>query len=239
MFIAPVDVAATASSLSFLLPNVVRSIRPDGFSPFTLRRVSGAGKLQRIDLRRCRRGRTACRAEIIHDAPFAAAIGACILTSLVDPIRSSGPDDDDVGGTLNATDTRFAVMGIISFIPYFNWLSWVFAWLDTSRPRYLVYGIVYLAPYLRTNLSLSPDESWLPIASILICIIHIQLEANINSGNLQSFALFDEAVKLFSLLWEKKDPPSNGNEKLSKGRTKKKLHQDKGLDDIAEEKKSD
>lgn len=26
---------------------------------------------------------------------------------------------------------------------------WVFAWLDTRKQRYLIYAIVYLAPYLR------------------------------------------------------------------------------------------
>ncbi|XP_048422695.1 uncharacterized protein LOC103950132 isoform X2 [Pyrus x bretschneideri] len=114
-----------------------------------------------------------CRAEFSNDAPFAAAIGACMLSSLVLPV--STPDDDDSGGSpMDSTDARFAVMGIVSFIPYFNWLSWIFAWLDTGKRRYAVYALVYLVPYLRTNLSLSPEESWLPVASIVFCIIHVQ-----------------------------------------------------------------
>ncbi|GAV68717.1 hypothetical protein CFOL_v3_12220 [Cephalotus follicularis] len=40
-------------------------------------------------------------------------------------------------------------MGIVSVIPFFNWLSWVFAWLDTGKRRYVVYSLVYLFPYLR------------------------------------------------------------------------------------------
>lgn len=162
-------------------------------------------KLKRIGNQGCRRGRNLCRAELVHDAPFAAAIGACVLTSLVAPIHSMGSEDEDGSGAIDSTDARFAVMGIIGFIPYFNWLSWVFAWLDTNRPRYLVYSIVYLAPYLRTNLSLSPDESWLPIASILLCIIHIQLEASIRNGDFDGFAFFNEASKLISPFTGKKD----------------------------------
>ncbi|RWR80802.1 hypothetical protein CKAN_00946000 [Cinnamomum micranthum f. kanehirae] len=94
-----------------------------------------------------------CRADLSQDAPFALAIGSCVLNSLIFPVTSDGDDGDADGGSgINSTDTRFAVMGIISFIPYFNWLSWIFAWLDTGRQRYLVYSIVYLAPYLRQDL---------------------------------------------------------------------------------------
>ncbi|KAF5200030.1 zinc finger matrin-type protein [Thalictrum thalictroides] len=132
-----------------------------------------------------------CRAELLQDAPFAVAIGASMLNSLVFPIPKTPDDDnDDSGSAIDSTDARFAVMGIISFVPYFNWLSWIFAWLDTGSPRYAVYSIIYLAPYIRTNLSLSPDESWLPIASIIFCIIHIQLEASIRNRDLQGFQLF-------------------------------------------------
>ncbi|CAL5015225.1 unnamed protein product [Urochloa decumbens] len=130
---------------------------------------------------RPRRRALACRADLQQDAPFAAAIGACVLASLVlPPPRPRGEEGEEVeeGGEFGATDTRMAVMGIISFLPYFNWLSWIFAWLDSGRRRYLVYAAVYLAPYLRANLSLSPDESWLPIASIFICILHIQKQAS-------------------------------------------------------------
>lgn len=109
------------------------------------------------------------------------------------------------GSGIDSTDSRFAVMGIISFIPFFNWLSWVFAWLDTGKRHYAVYSLVYLAPYLRSNFSISPDESWLPIASIVLCIIHVQLEASIRNGDLQGFQLFSEAAKRFSSGTEKKE----------------------------------
>ncbi|KAF8030573.1 hypothetical protein BT93_E2875 [Corymbia citriodora subsp. variegata] len=145
-----------------------------------------------------------CRAELSPDAPIAAAIGACMLSSLVLP-ASAGSGDEEDGTVMDSTDARFAVMGIVSFIPYFNWLSWVFAWLDTGKRRYAVYALVYLAPYLRSNLSLSPEESWLPIASILFCIVHVQLEASIRNGDIEGFQLFNEAAKLFSSLSGKKD----------------------------------
>lgn len=67
---------------------------------------------------------TTFRAEFSHDAPFAAAIGACMLSSLVLPPVSTGApgDDADAGSGIDSTDARFAVMGVVSFIPYFNWL---------------------------------------------------------------------------------------------------------------------
>ncbi|EXB81858.1 hypothetical protein L484_015332 [Morus notabilis] len=105
----------------------------------------------RVDFRLVRRkiGVGICRAERSHDAPFVAAIGACMLSSLVLPVAGA-PDDDENGedAAIDSTDARFGVMGIISFIPYFNWLSWVFAWLVTGKRRYAVYSLVYLLPYI-------------------------------------------------------------------------------------------
>ncbi|KAK3030661.1 hypothetical protein RJ639_035865, partial [Escallonia herrerae] len=115
-----------------------------------------------------------CRAEFSNDAPFAVAIGACILNSLAFPIPT-GDGVDDGDSVIDLSDARFAVMGIISFIPYFNWLSWVFAWLDTGSRRYAVYAIVYLAPYLSLDTS----------------TCHWQLEASIRNGDLEGFKLFN------------------------------------------------
>ncbi|XP_022958724.1 uncharacterized protein LOC111459865 isoform X1 [Cucurbita moschata] len=156
-----------------------------------------------------------CRAELGNDAPFAIAIGACILSSLVLPPAGGGSDDDS-DAVMDSTDARLAVMGIISFIPYFNWLSWVFAWLDSGKRRYAVYAIVYLAPYLRSNLSLSPDESWLPIVSILICIAHIQVEASIKNGDIQPFQIFGKTSNQIS-----RTKIARGHLKGSQGPTKK------------------
>ncbi|KAL6556238.1 hypothetical protein OROGR_005526 [Orobanche gracilis] len=152
--------------------------------------------------RRSRDGK--CRAEFSADAPVAMAIGACLLNSLVFPPTPSR-EDLAAESLIDSSDARFAVMGVISFIPYFNWMSWVFAWLDTGKRRYAVYAIVYLAPYLRSNLSLSPEESWLPIASILLCILHIQLEASIKDGDVQGFQVLNQAAKLLSSIMQKKN----------------------------------
>ncbi|XVF10325.1 hypothetical protein REPUB_Repub07fG0173000 [Reevesia pubescens] len=48
------------------------------------------------------------------------------------------------------------------------------------------------------NLSLSLEDSWLPIASIIFCIVHVQLEASINNGDLQGFQIFSQAAKHIS-----------------------------------------
>ncbi|TVU16011.1 hypothetical protein EJB05_39557, partial [Eragrostis curvula] len=169
---------------------------------------------------RPRRRALVCRADLQPDAPFAAAIGACVLASLALPPprpRGDAEEEDDEGGVFGGTDTRMAVMGIISFLPYFNWLSWIFAWLDSGKRRYLVYAAVYLAPYLRTNLSLSPDESWLPIASIFICILHIQLEAAASSGDIESFKFVERARNLFFPSAAKEKDAHHGNKRDSIG----------------------
>ncbi|WOL05677.1 hypothetical protein Cni_G14406 [Canna indica] len=181
-------------------------------------------QLQKIRYKGNRRNSGVCRAELVHDAPFAAAIGACVLSSLVFPISASEAEHEDTDGPIDATDARFAVMGIISFIPYFNWLSWVFAWMDSGRQRYLVYAIVYLAPYLRTNLSLSPEDSWLPIASILVCILHIQLEVSIKNGDVKGIQFFNEASNLLSTMIRNREMESDiPHESSHKERSKRNM----------------
>ncbi|KAG0587413.1 hypothetical protein KC19_2G162400 [Ceratodon purpureus] len=127
------------------------------------------------------RGTGICRAGLEDDAPFALAIAASVLSTLVLPADTSSEDTNESVSPLGGDDVRYAAMGIISFIPLFNWLVWVFAWLDTRKQRYLIYAIVYLAPYLRSGLSLSPEDSWLPIASVLACILHVQLDISASS----------------------------------------------------------
>ncbi|KAF8047223.1 hypothetical protein N665_3141s0003 [Sinapis alba] len=149
----------------------------------------------------CRKGskveRLICRADFSQEAPLASAIGACILSSFVFPVakRVEDEEEEEENSAIVSTDMRLAAMGIISFIPYFNWLSWVFAWLDTGKTRYSLYALAYLLPYLSSNLSISPEESWLPITSIFLGIIHVQLEASIANGDVQTLAFFRDTSK--------------------------------------------
>ncbi|CAI0408862.1 unnamed protein product, partial [Linum tenue] len=166
---------------------------------------------------RGRRGVLICRAELPQEAPYAAAIGACMLSSLLLP-SPYPPSDQESDSGMDTTDTRLTVMGIISFVPYFNWLSWVFAWIDTGKRRYAVYALAYLAPYIRSNLSLSPEDSWLPIASIFLGVIHVQLETSIKNGDIQGFQLFSEVSKLLSFTKEKREDDIVDGERLPKGR---------------------
>ncbi|KAH6774031.1 Phosphoenolpyruvate carboxylase family protein [Perilla frutescens var. hirtella] len=193
--------SSPSASLS-LKPSYLPSIRPIH---------TRYNQLKQLRQKRLRDGK--CRAELSTDAPVAMAIGACILNSLIFPATPL-PEDVEDESLIDSSDARLAVMGIISFIPYFNWMSWVFAWLDTGKRRYAVYAIVYLAPYVRTNLSISPEESWLPIASILLCIFHIQLEASIKNGDIPGFQIFNEAAKSLSSIKK--------NEKISKEREERK-----------------
>jgi len=111
--------ASTAASLRPPL----RRFRGGGALPFGAHR-GGMCAADPLFLRPRRRA-LACRADLQQDAPFAAAIGACVLASLVlPPPRPRGEVGEEVeeGEAFGATDTRMAVMGIISFLPYFNWL---------------------------------------------------------------------------------------------------------------------
>ncbi|KAI9075063.1 hypothetical protein K1719_042961 [Acacia pycnantha] len=148
-----------------------------------------------------------------------------MLTSLVFPV-SDGRHEEDGDSAIDGTDTRFAVMGILSDLGFSDFFQTAiqcsqlgFAWLDTGKRRYAVYALVYLAPYLRSNLSLSPEESWLPIASIIFCIIHIQLEASIRNGDIQGFQIFREVSNQISSSNKKKDH-LNQKEEMSKGSKK-------------------
>ncbi|KAK4400252.1 hypothetical protein Sango_1131300 [Sesamum angolense] len=199
----PLTITSPSSASLSLKPRCLPSLRP-------IRTTSRYNQLKKLKQRRLRDGK--CRAELSADAPVAMAIGACILNSLIFPMTPS-PEDIEAESLIDSADARFAVMGVISFIPYFNWMSWVFAWLDTGKRRYAVYAIVYLAPYLRSNLSISPEESWLPVASILLCIFHIQLEASIKNGDIQGFQLLNDAAKRLSSLKKSNRMSDEGEER--------------------------
>ncbi|KAF8405130.1 hypothetical protein HHK36_010028 [Tetracentron sinense] len=69
----------------------------------------------------------------------------------------------EVWQIIDSTD----VIGIMSFIPSFNLLSWVFAGLDTGRWCYGVHSIVYLAPSLRKNFSLLPHPIFIKLFKVV------------------------------------------------------------------------
>ncbi|XP_022131237.1 uncharacterized protein LOC111004499 [Momordica charantia] len=211
--------ASLSSSPSNLSSLKLRLPRPPSTFSTSLSNLKSLNPCDKAASDQKRIGNGVCRADLGNDGPFAVAIGACILSSFVFPVAGGGSDDES-DAVIDSTDTRFAVMGIISFIPYFNWLSWVFAWLDSGRRLYAVYALVYLVPYLRSNLSLSPEESWLPIASILLCIIHIQLEVSIRNGDIQPFQIFGKTSKKISSTTRGRDhfkgsqgPPEESGEK--------------------------
>ncbi|XP_078439851.1 zinc finger matrin-type protein [Wolffia australiana] len=192
------DSMAAIAAISSRLPPQSRFRRsiPSPFPQKSSQRTS-PWKRSILISRPSRGNRTAVRVQIPEEAPFAAAIGASILFSLAFPVPGRSGEDADEGSDsgFDFGDTRFAVMAILSLIPYFNWMSWIFAWLDTGRQRYLVYAAVYLAPYIRSNLSISPEESFLPIASILACILHVQLEESIRNGDIDAIKLLDKTLK--------------------------------------------
>lgn len=71
----------------------------------------------------CLRQTTDCKALLEDDLPFAIAIGVCVASSLVlPPGANDSGDDSDKDAFGGADDIRSAAMGIISFIPFFNWL---------------------------------------------------------------------------------------------------------------------
>lgn len=107
----PIHFSSSLKPPIFFRPNL---------SPSKSRPIRDLGLLE-LQFRRKINGVGVCRADLSHDAPFAAAIGACMLSSLVLPVAGAR-DEDGEDSALDSTDARFGVMGIISFIPYFNWL---------------------------------------------------------------------------------------------------------------------
>lgn len=68
------------------------------------------------------RGAGICRAGLEDDAPFALAIAASVLSTLVLPPDVPSEEGNESDSPLGGDDVRYAAMGIISFIPLFNWL---------------------------------------------------------------------------------------------------------------------
>ncbi|KAH7430139.1 hypothetical protein KP509_09G085400 [Ceratopteris richardii] len=146
-----------------------------------------------------------CRSGLLEDTPFVVAISVSILSSLILKRNEEEEGTED--------DVRNGAVTIISFIPLFNWLGWVFVWLDTNDYRYLVYALVYLAPYIRTGLSFSTSENWLLILSYVACIYHVQLEFNTQVDGLEMGNNFLQDQ--FRFLKQKESASSSSKEKFT------------------------
>ncbi|KAL0326716.1 UNVERIFIED_CONTAM: hypothetical protein Sangu_1749600 [Sesamum angustifolium] len=136
----PLSITSPSSASLSLKPRYLPSLRP-------IRTTSRYNQLKKLKQRRLRDGK--CRAELSADAPVAMAIGACILNSLIFPMTPS-PEDIEAESLIDSADARFAVMGVISFIPYFNWmviffshfkdLSQCFGFSDSISSSDLIYA---------------------------------------------------------------------------------------------------
>lgn len=62
-----------------------------------------------------------CSAALADDAPFALAIGASILSTLVLPVGQEQEENKE-NSLFGPDDVRSGAMQIIGFIPLFNWL---------------------------------------------------------------------------------------------------------------------
>ncbi len=94
-----------------------------------------------------------CRAGLEDDAPFAIAITAAMMSTLVLPVNVERDESKKGSSALGADDVRYAAMGVISFIPLFNWLvcslaSWRIFTLQLTLALFLLLPFVlYLLPY--------------------------------------------------------------------------------------------
>ncbi|GAQ81351.1 hypothetical protein KFL_000780130 [Klebsormidium nitens] len=135
-----------------------------------------------------KRRRRATSAVWQDDAPYAIAIGVTIAVTaapLIFPVPWSvkaAVDEKkrfDDFNTMGDEDTKYTAMAVISFLPLFNWLAWVLAWLDSSDPRYALYAAVYLAPWVKSGLNFT--DSWLPLGAVALGAAHVQLDRYVQS----------------------------------------------------------
>eukprot|EP00271_Cylindrocystis_brebissonii_P008595 TRINITY_DN229_c1_g1_i1.p1 TRINITY_DN229_c1_g1~~TRINITY_DN229_c1_g1_i1.p1 ORF type:complete len:366 (+),score=48.55 TRINITY_DN229_c1_g1_i1:245-1342(+) len=148
-------------------------------------------------------------ARLETEVPLAAAIGVSILTSALPLVlpsirskkKSSGKDDKkESGDSFGLGEIQSGAMAILGVVPLFNWMAWILPFLDTREPRYLAYAAIYAAPYLTTGLSLSLEDSWLPLASIVLCSIHIQVENYVADNDPA------ETLSLPTPTWQERQP---------------------------------
>lgn len=93
--------------------------------------------------------------------------------------EGQGEDGEVVGeseGAFSLGELRAGVMTVMSLLPFFNWMCWVLAWVDSRDVKYLFFAAVYAAPYARGGLSLAVDGNWLPLFGIAACALHVQID---------------------------------------------------------------
>lgn len=108
--------------------------------------------------------------------------------------------------TLNAWDIAQLIPSYVLIVtdPFLNCFLFGFCYFTSntghafSRHEMLMsifwVWMMWFYWFIRSNLSLSPEESWLPIASILFCIVHIQVQASLWSITLFFFPLLVRSI---------------------------------------------
>lgn len=81
--------------------------------------------------------------------------------------RNNVDDEDAIG-------VKWGVMTLLSFLPLFNWLAWIFAaFEDKDRASfYYILAILYGAPQLNAGF----QQNWFSVATLLAGILHVQAE---------------------------------------------------------------
>lgn len=101
--------------------------------------------------------------------------------------RAADPGGAGAGAGAEATEferaTKWGLMAVLSGIPYFNWLAWVFAAVDADadegKDRELYWG--WGAAYGLGALAALADggaggPNWYAGAATLVCLLHVQAE---------------------------------------------------------------
>lgn len=80
---------------------------------------------------------------------------------------------------LDTGKSRYAVYALVYLLPYFR--SLLFALLSSSCAQLslsddsIAFSTTSFGQLCSSNLSISPEDSWLPITSILLGILHVQV----------------------------------------------------------------
>ncbi|GJP35775.1 hypothetical protein CLOM_g20302 [Closterium sp. NIES-68] len=110
------------------------------------------------------------------DDAAAAAAAALLAAGVGVGDGKGGAEGEEAEGGMSLGELRAGVMTVVSLIPFFNWLCWVLAWIDSRDVKYILFAAVYAAPYARGGLTLAMDGHWLPLFSIAACALHVQVD---------------------------------------------------------------
>eukprot|EP01024_Parvocaulis_polyphysoides_P037921 TRINITY_DN33899_c1_g1_i1.p1 TRINITY_DN33899_c1_g1~~TRINITY_DN33899_c1_g1_i1.p1 ORF type:complete len:310 (+),score=32.89 TRINITY_DN33899_c1_g1_i1:217-1146(+) len=115
------------------------------------------------------------QSQAMHDDLISIAIPAAAFAGIsISGLRLIVENGQKIGKLEEGDNVKWSVMGVISCIPYLNYLAWIFGALEDEQNKniYYAYAALYFLPWIKQGFEFDFWQVWI----LALGIVHVQVE---------------------------------------------------------------